>query len=175
MGHQSCAKAILSILRAFADEEIILDMAEFALFTNEVREAVITESSSFPFIRGSIGRVGFARFAVPYKRQSRIAGRSNYNLISMTVFAVAAILSASTFFLRLPIYILPLWIVALFGIGYLYLRAPDPFWIVAGALVFAVYVGFVLAFTALYIARTYKNGLARPNAFFNHRKSILPD
>jgi dolichol-phosphate mannosyltransferase len=93
----------------------------------------------------------------------------------MTVFAVAAILSASTFFLRLPIYILPLWIVSLFCIGYLYLRQPDPFWIVAGALVFAVYVGFVLAITALYIARTYKNGLARPNAFLNHRKSILPD
>ncbi len=167
-------KLFYRILRVLADEEIILDMAEFALFTNEVREAIITENSSFPFIRGSIGRVGFERFAIPYKRQARIAGRSNYNFISMSIFAIAAILSASTLFLRLPLYILPFWVVALLACGLFYLRQPDPLWLVAGALLFAVYVGFVLAFTALYVARTYKNGLDRPNAFLNHRKSILP-
>lgn len=167
-------KLFYRLLRALADEEIILDMAEFALFTDEVRAAVITENSSFPFIRGSIGRVGFERFAIPYKRQARIAGRSNYNFVSMSIFAIAAILSASTLFLRLPIYILPFWIIALFACGALYLRHLDPFWLIAGALLFAVYVGFVLAFTALYVARTYKNGLGRPNAFLNHRKSILP-
>ena len=111
-------KLFYRILRAFADEEIILDMAEFALFTNEVREAVITEKSSFPFIRASIGRVGFQRFAIPYTRQRRIAGSSNYNFISMAIFAIAALLSSSTFFLRLPIYVFPLWIVAFLAVGY---------------------------------------------------------
>jgi dolichol-phosphate mannosyltransferase len=149
-------------------------MAEFALFTNEVREAVITEKSSFPFIRASIGRVGFQRFAIPYTRQRRIAGKSNYNFISMSIFAIAALLSSSTFFLRLPIYIFPLWIGALLAIGYLYVGHPSPFWAVAGTLTFALYVGFVLAFIALYVARTYKNVLERPNAFINRRKSILP-
>jgi polyisoprenyl-phosphate glycosyltransferase len=167
-------KVFYRILRTLADEEIILDMAEFALFTNEVREAIITENSSFPFIRASIGRVGFERFAIPYKRQARIAGQSNYNFIAMSIFAMGGILSASTLFLRLPVYVLPFWIVALFACGAFYLRQPDPFWLVVGALLFAVYVGFVLAFTALYVARTYKNGLERPNAFLNHRKSILP-
>lgn len=167
-------KVFYRVLRALADEEIILDMAEFALFTNEVREAIITENSSFPFIRGSIGRVGFERFAIPYKRQARIAGRSNYNFISMSIFAIAAILSASTLFLRLPVYILPFWVAGLVACGVFYLHQQDPFWLVAGALLFAGYVGFVLAFTALYVARTYKNGLERPNAFLNHRKSILP-
>src|SRR6516164_6801424 len=90
-GHRHIRRLFYRILRAFADEEIILDMAEFALFTNEVREAVITEKSSFPFIRASIGRVGFQRFAIPYTRQRRIAGSSNYNFISMAIFAIAAL------------------------------------------------------------------------------------
>ena len=38
-GHRHIRRLFYRILRAFADEEIILDMAEFALFTNEVREA----------------------------------------------------------------------------------------------------------------------------------------
>ena len=168
-------KLFYRILRTFADEEIILDMAEFALFTNEVREAVILDNSSFPFIRASIGRVGFTRFAVPYKRRRRVAGRTHYNFVSMAIFAIAGILSASTFFLRLPIYALPLWIASLLGIAYMYVHQPTPFWAAAGALVFAVYVGTVLAFTALYVARSYKNGLGRPSAFINSRKSILPE
>jgi hypothetical protein len=39
---------------------------------------------------------------------------------------------------------------------------------------FAGYVGATLAFTALYVARTYKNGLQRPNAFVDHGRSLLP-
>jgi dolichol-phosphate mannosyltransferase len=150
-------------------------MAEFALFTNEVREAVIVDNSSFPFIRASIGRVGFTRFAIPYKRRRRIAGKTHYNFISMAIFATGGILSASTFFLRLPIYILPLWIASLLGISYLYVHQPTPLWAAAGAFIFAVYVGTVLAFTALYVARSYKNGLGHPSAFISSRKSILPE
>ena len=37
----------------------------------------------------------------------------------------------------------------------------------------AAYVGGTAAFTALYVARTYKNGLQRPNAFVNEAKSVL--
>src|SRR5581483_10033221 len=143
-------KMFYRLLRVFADEEIILDMAEFALFTDEVRAAIVRENSSYPFIRASIGRVGFRRFAIPYKRQRRIAGESNYNLLSMSIFAVGGILSSSTFFLRLPIYLFPFWIVALCATGVLYVRDPGPIWAVCGALIFAIYIGFVLAFTALY-------------------------
>ena len=95
------------ILKGLADDEIILDMAEFGLFTAEVREAIICDENSFPFIRASIGRAGFRRYAVPFKRQQRVAGETHYNLFGMIVFGVAGILSASTLFLRLPIYLLP--------------------------------------------------------------------
>jgi glycosyltransferase involved in cell wall biosynthesis len=168
-------KLFYRLLRAVGDEEIILDMAEFALFTNEVREAILADSSTFPFIRASIGRVGFNRYAISYKRRRRITGESHYNIISLTLFAIAGLLASSTFALRLPIYAFPLLVAALLFTGYMYVVHPEPLWATVGALIFSLYVGFVLAFMSLYVARTYKNGLGRPLSFINSRKSILPD
>src|SRR6266853_2550018 len=78
-------KFFYRLLRAVADEEIILDMAEFSLFTREVRNAIVNENTSFPFLRASIGRVGFKRAAIPFKRDKRIAGDSHYNLVGMSI------------------------------------------------------------------------------------------
>src|SRR5260370_14521814 len=102
-------------------------MAEFSLFTREVRDAVLNENTSFPFLRASIARVGFRRAAIPFKREKRIAGNTHYNLIRLSVFAVAGILSASTLFLRLPIYLLPLWLLCLLllCIGYVSTHSPS--------------------------------------------------
>src|SRR2546430_14767664 len=114
---KNARKVFYRILRAVADEEIILDMAEFSFFTKEVRHAILQESSSFPFLRASIGRVGFKRCAIPFKRDKRIAGATHYNLAGMAIFAIAGILSSSTLFLRLPIFILPFWLLALSSLG----------------------------------------------------------
>ena len=162
------------LLQATADDEIILNMAEFALFTRDVREAILAENSSFPFIRASIARIGFRRAAVPFKRQRRIAGESHYDLIGMTIFAVAGILASSTLLLRLPIYIFPFWFAALtaLSVGY---GATHSVWCAVLAFLAAVgYIGASVAVTALYVARTYKNGLMRPNAFINQRLTVLP-
>jgi len=166
-------KLFYRLLHIVADEEIILDMAEFSLFTREVRDAIIQENSSFPFLRASIGRVGFRRAAIPFKRRKRIAGTSHYNLLRLAIFAIAGILSSSTLFLRLPIYLLPLCLVALAGLGVAYIQTHSPAFALAGVLIFAAYVCGTIAFTALYVARTYKNSLHRPNAFIDHSRSVL--
>jgi glycosyltransferase involved in cell wall biosynthesis len=169
-----CRDIFYRLLQAVADEEIMLHMAEFSLFTREVREAVIQENSSFPFLRASIARVGFRRSAIPYKRDRRIAGDSHYNLLRMSVFAMAGILAASTLLLRLPVYFLPFWATALAGLCFGYGATGSP-WYAAGAfLLTSLYLGMTVAATALYVARTYKNGLIRPNAFINHANSVLP-
>jgi glycosyltransferase involved in cell wall biosynthesis len=163
------------ILKGLADDEIILDMAEFGLFTAEVREAIICDQNSFPFIRASIGRAGFRRYAVPFKRQQRVAGETHYNLFGMIVFGVAGILSASTLFLRLPMYLLPFWLLALTVLLIIYLSNGAP-WAGAVALYLGVtYIGSTLAFASLYVARTYKNGLRRPTAFISRRDTHLHD
>jgi polyisoprenyl-phosphate glycosyltransferase len=167
-------KLFYRVLRKLADEEIILDMAEFALFTREVRDAIVQDRDSFPFIRSSIGRVGFRRIGIPFKRQRRIGGKTHYNFAAMAVFAVAGLLSASTLVLRLPIYIFPFWFVALVVLGIWFGSTGGAWPGVAAMLLFAAYVGLSLAFMSLYIARSYKNGLRRPNAFVDRRNSCLP-
>jgi polyisoprenyl-phosphate glycosyltransferase len=170
---KAARKLFYRILRAVADDEILLDMAEFSLFTREVRNAILDENTSFPFLRASIGRVGFRHASIPFKRQKRVGGSTHYNLARMSIFAIGGILSASTLFLRLPILILPFWLLSLAGLGVGYIFTHSLWFAVGAFLVFAAYVGATAAFTALYLARAYKNGLQRPNAFIDHGRSIL--
>ena len=171
---KSARKLFYRLLHRVADEEIILDMAEFSLFSRKVRDAIVDENTSFPFIRASIGRVGFKRAAIPFKRHKRIAGRTHYNLVGMSIFAIAGILSSSTLFLRLPIFSLPFWLLGLFGLGVGYIKTKSLWYLLSAVILFAAYVGATLAFTALYVARSYKNGLHRPNAFIDPDGSLLP-
>jgi len=163
-------KFFYRLLRAIADEDIVLDMAEFSLMTAEVRDAIINDHSSFPFIRASIGRVGFRRVGIPYRRHPRIAGTTHYNFWGMTTFAVGGLLSASTLPLRLVTYALPAWILVLAGLTWAAGRGH------AGAMAAAAFLGFAycgaaLSFIAIYTARTYKNTLGRPNAFLDAARS----
>jgi dolichol-phosphate mannosyltransferase len=106
-------KFFYHLAKKFADEEIVLYMAEFSLFTNVVRSAILQNNNSYPFIRNSIARVGFNRIGIAYKRDKRVGGKTNYNFYQMALFAVSGILSSSTLFLRLPIYFFPIWLLPL--------------------------------------------------------------
>ena len=171
---KSARKLFYRLLQRIADEEIILDMAEFSLFTGEVRDAIIDDRTSFPFIRASIGRVGFRRKAIAFTRQRRIAGTTHYNLLGMSIFAVAGLLSASTLLLRLPVYLLPFWFLAVCILGVWSVAAQSAWVALAGLLLTAGYLGSTAAFTAMYVARAYKNGLQRPNAIIDRRRSRFP-
>lgn len=171
---KSARKFFYRLLRRIADDDIILDMAEFSLFTREVRDAIVDDRSSFPFLRASIGRVGFRRVAIPFIRERRIAGTTHYNLIGMTVFAVAGMLSASTLPLRLPIYMLPLWLLALCAVGAGAVTTHSASLVLLDFIIFSFYIGTTMALIALYVARAYKNGLQRPNAFIDSNRSDWP-
>lgn len=164
-------KVFYQLVHRVADDDFILYMAEFSLFTAEVRDAIVADSNSFPFIRSSIARVGFNRVGIPYKRHARIAGKTNYNLTGMTIFAVAGLLSASTLPLRMPLYLLPLWVLLTGLLGALSITIGSPWLMLANVLLACAYLGSTAAFIALYVARTYKNGLGRPNYFIHRRYS----
>ncbi len=162
-------------LRALADDEVLLDMAEFALVTREVRNAIIADTTSFPFLRASIGRAGYRRLAIPYKRDPRIAGETHYSVAGLIKFAVAGILSSSTWLLRITVYMLPLWLTALVAITAAAVFTDWQWPLPVMLLVSAGYIGCTASFTAIYVGRAYKDGLGRPNAFIDSRLTFLDD
>ena len=157
------------VLKFFSDDEIILNMAEFSLFTNEVKDHLIEENSSFPFLRSAISRVGFDLKAIPYSRNERFAGKSNYNFYSMLKFAVAGILASTTLPLRFPIYFFPYWL----GISTFLLLGSTNNELLWKYFIFfsIVYLVLILSFVSIYLARIYKNGLMRANAYLVRKKS----
>lgn len=166
-------KIFYHIARLVADEDFILYMAEFSLITSEVRDAILEDNNSFPFIRSSIARVGFRRVGIPYKRHRRIEGRSHYNLFSMFIFAIAGILSSSTLPLRLPVYLFPVCLIIFFVLGAAQIITGNPWYFLLNGLLVFAYLGSTVAFTALYVARTYKNGLSRSNFIIHRRYSHM--
>ena len=171
---KSLRKLYYRIVKGIADENFVLDMAEFSLITVEVRNAILLDSSSAPFLRASIGRIGFQRKNLPYKRHPRIAGKTHYNWIGMMLFGIVGILSSSTVILRVPAYLLPFWTLTMAIIATLSVVSPGRWQIPALLFLGFAYVGMSAAFSGIYVARIYKNGLNRPNAIVRYGLSILP-
>jgi polyisoprenyl-phosphate glycosyltransferase len=168
-------KFFYHLVRKVSDDEILLYMAEFALLTSEVRDATIASLDSFPFLRSSMARVGFNRIGISYKRAPRIAGETHYNLYGMTVFAIASILSSTTLPLRLPLYFMPWWILGSVVLVWAYSVSGTYVYLLFLTMISCIFIGGALSAIALYLARTYKNGLQRPNYFIHNRYSFLQE
>jgi dolichol-phosphate mannosyltransferase len=160
--------------RQVADSEIVVWMAEFAMMTKQVRNAILAPKTTFPFLRAEMGYVGFQRVGIPYLRAKRMHGKSHYNFWRMTRFAIGGILSSSTFPLRFVLYL-----AAFVGVMF-----PLVVWgmklSLETAAYTAVFVGLYfllmsMPFIALYLARAYKNGVARPIFVVDWTKSQLGD
>jgi glycosyltransferase involved in cell wall biosynthesis len=157
----ACRLLFYRILKATADTDIILDMAEFSLMSAHVRDTILKNSNTFPFLRAEIAYSGFKKVGIPYDREQRIIGMSKYNLWRMALFAIAGILSVSTFPLRLSVYLMPL--VGLLNLVGVILDYANILPCFKGLVIFDLFylMGLVTS-QGLYIARIYKNGIGRP-------------
>ena len=158
--------------RLIADSDIVVWMAEFAMITRQVRDAIVTPRTTYVFLRAEIGYAGFARVGVPYVRAARSFGTTHYNVFQMTRFAVSGFLASSTFPLRLVLYVAV-------AVGLLF-----PLAVAVGGLgaeataslasVVTLYFALIaLSTLALYLARTYKNGVARPVFIIDKNRTEL--
>ena len=163
------------VLRSVGDNKMIPYMAEFGLFRRCVRDVLVANSNSFPFLRAEIGYAGFVVTGVPYKREPRRFGKTHYNVVGNTRFAIAGLLTSTTFPLRVLLYLLPI----LLGINalacILYACSVLSF---AGATMTLLsmnlsYLGIGLAFSAVYLARIYQNGLGRPRFIVDWTQTSL--
>jgi dolichol-phosphate mannosyltransferase len=158
--------------RWIADNEIVVWMAEFAMLTRQVRDAILSPRTTYPFLRAEIGYAGFKRAGIAYFRAKRSHGKSHYNILRMTRFAVAGILSSSTFLLRFVLYA-AVFIALLFPacvlLGGLTIDQAAKL-----AVVFSFYfLVLTMPIIALYLARTYKNGVARPVFIVDKKQTFL--
>ena len=177
MGLTLCRKFFYRLTKAIADNDFILDMAEFSLFTQRVRDEVIRTKTSFPFIRNELAYVGFKKIGIAYDREPRVTGRGNYKgfagMFRMIKFAVAGILTASTFPLRLIFYLaIPLLVVNFAAILY-YFITPE---IVPIHFMYTLNTMFLITavtFLSTYMARVYKNGIRRPIFIIDWENTIL--
>jgi len=165
--------------RRVADHEIILDMAEFFLVDKRVRDKVLATRSTFPFVRGQVGYVGFRREGIAYKRQHRISGQTHYNLYGAARFGVGGILSSSTMPMRALAYVGVLGFLADCALSVAILVCGECWGLTLGvriALALALLHGawIVLAFGALglYVARIYKDSLGLPLYVVDEKRSF---
>jgi dolichol-phosphate mannosyltransferase len=175
-------KLFYRIMRRVADHEIVLDMAEFFLVDKRVRDHVLSTSSTFPFVRGQVGYVGFKREGIRYARERRIAGKTHYNILGAIRFGVAGILSSSTFVLRLLAYVgIVLWLLDVVGAVGLAVGRGD--WIIgphqrylwAIILLHAGWLTLGIGMLGLYLARLYKDTVGLPLYIIDERSSFYQD
>ena len=161
------------LLNKVGDHEIIMNMAEFGLITKDVRQEILNNKSTFPFLRTEISYAGFNQIGINYIRQARQYGKTHYNFWGMAQFAVGGILSSSTFLLRLSAFI---------GAVFVLLNALALFFEITNLISKAfevivildlMYLVFFMATISIYIARIYKNGVQRPIFIVDKRYTFI--
>ena len=160
------------VTRRIADSEFIIDMAEFSLFSRRMRDQVLSHVSTFPFVRSDLAYAGFRRFGIEYKREPRRFGKTHYNFWRMAKFAVAGILSASTFPLRAVVYGgMPLVGIDVIAAVFQIFGVVVP--LGAVLMVNLAFVCLSLVSLALYVARISKDVIGRPVFIVDERRSAL--
>ena len=173
-------KLFYRIMRKIADHEIVLDMAEFFLVDKRVRDHVLTTRSTFPFVRGQVGYVGFRREGIPYKRERRIGGTTHYNLVGAARFGIGGALTSSTMPLRALAYVGVIGFLTDLVLAIVVLACGSCWgltliWRIGLALALVNTGWIILAFgaLALYVARIYKDTLGLPLYVVDEKSSAV--
>lgn len=173
-------KLFYRVTKRLSDHEIVLDMAEFFLIDRKVKEFVLSTASTFPFVRGQVGYVGFRREGIAYKREKRIIGETHYNLVSAIRFGLAGILSSSTLALRILAYVgVTLFALDLVvAVGFLFAPAKSLETLVrafaAGVAVHLGWLAFAAGTLGIYLARVYKDTIGLPLYVADPKHSTIP-
>ena len=165
-------KIFYLINRIIADNEIVMWMAEFSMFTHNVKLVTLLPRNTYLFLRNEIAYTGLKRKGFDYFRAKRKFGKTHYNFFRMTMFAIAGFLTSSTFPLRMIFYLsgfigimLPLmWI--FFEVG---LQT-----IANLSVVILLYFSIIcFSIISLYLARSYQNIINRPVYVIDPQQTFL--
>lgn len=102
---RSSASLFYRLLSRLTATPIPQDTGDFRLMRRRVVEILTAMPERQRFIRGMVSWIGGRQVALPYEREPRFAGATQYQLGSMIRFAVDAVTSFSTVPLRLASYL----------------------------------------------------------------------
>ncbi len=88
-------KCFYRLLGRLSDTPLPTEVGDFRLIDRDVRRIFVTMREENRYIRGMIPWIGFSRGVVPYERDSRFAGASNYRFVRRVRLAFDAIASFS--------------------------------------------------------------------------------
>jgi dolichol-phosphate mannosyltransferase len=97
------SKLFYRVLRYLSDVPMPLDAGDFRLISRRVVDLLLTMPEQGRFLRGMIAWTGFSQVALPYTREPRLAGKSNYPLLRMIAFSMDAITAFSIRPLRIAV------------------------------------------------------------------------
>ena len=99
------AKAFYRLLDRLVEIDIPRDTGDFRLMNRRTLEVFKSFPEQFRFIRGLVSWIGGRQIALPYDRNARLAGETNYPFRKMFRFAVDAVTGFSTVPLRMASYL----------------------------------------------------------------------
>lgn len=80
------------LMAVVSDDRVITDSSDFYLFDARLKNAVIKDSGTTPFLRSSLASVASPDVVLSYQRLDREGGTTNYNLGRRVNFALDALL-----------------------------------------------------------------------------------
>lgn len=93
------------LLKRITEIDIPLDTGDFRLISRQVAEVLRGLREQSRFVRGMVSWIGFRQIGIPFARQERFAGQTNYTLRKMLGLAVNGIVSFSSLPLRIASYV----------------------------------------------------------------------
>jgi len=161
------------ILSKLSDDPFKRNAGNFSMFSLAVRNAILRENLSFPFLRSTLSRTGYRAMEFPHDRNPRIDGKSKYRKISLMKFAIAGFMTATTWPLRFISYLAAFNLLVFIMCWFLNVFFAIAFtnYLDSLALFLLTEIGLSLGVIALYVARIYKNSLGRPLFYVDWKNS----
>jgi len=101
---RATAAGFYRVIGRLSKTPIPADTGDFRLLSPRALAALRLLRERHRFMKGLFGWVGFNQVAIPYRREARLAGRSNFGLWKLWNFALEGITSFSTAPLRVATY-----------------------------------------------------------------------
>lgn len=102
---RATAAAFYRVIGRLSKTPIPADTGDFRLLSPRALAALRQIRERHRFMKGLFGWVGFNRVAIPYHREARVAGKSNFNFWKLWNFALEGLTSFSTAPLRVATYL----------------------------------------------------------------------